>query len=707
MQVERQLAKAKKLVKKQQFAEARDIYQEVLAKFPANKVAQTGLASLPIPQQQVENIQNAINGLITLFNQNKFIQVIAQAEHLLSKGVNHATVHNVLAAAYISTSQERKAIQHYVAVLKENPAYVEGHNNLGNAYQNIGNYDKALLCFEQAIKIKKDWTEPYYNKAIAQTNLGKVDDAIDTYRIAIKIAPDDVKIANNLGALLNDNKHHEEAIEILSSILVRHPELPMVLSNRGIAYTKLYDYAKAKLDFEAASDLTANFSGYFRGYADLLIEEKNYKKSVEVLRNGVNTLPEAANVFDSLLLNQCYSTYEYDKQCFNYAKNFGLAVGTGDTDSNQRTELNMTNRPLKVGYISPDFRNHSVARFFEPLISAHTESVQTFCYYNAQRQDEVTKRIKKQAENWRDIFAWSDQELIDGIIKDELDILVDLSGHTSHNRLQVFAAKPAPIQISWLGYPDTTGLNTIDYRVVDGISDPEGEGDEYHTEALYRLPVSFLCYQGDNAVEVAPSIPSVAKGYITFGSFNNVRKITKDVISAWSKILAQVPDSRLLLKSAHFQHEVLKQQYYEYFSECGIASERIQLVAKTESTEEHLALYSEVDLCFDTFPYNGTTTTCEALWMGVPVVTYAGKRHSARVSASILKNAGMEEWVAGDLDGYIDLAVQMAIEPDKLAYHRRTLREQMIRSPICDSEGFTRNMEAAYQDMWQRFVASR
>ncbi|MFI4976963.1 MAG: glycosyltransferase, partial [Caulobacterales bacterium] len=272
-----------------------------------------------------------------------------------------------------------------------------------------------------------------------------------------------------------------------------------------------------------------------------------------------------------------------------------------------------------------------------------------------------------------------------------------------NNRLTMFALKPAPVQATWLGYPNTTGLAAMDYRLVDAVTDPPGEADAFATETLVRLEDGFLCYgPPPDAPEPAPP-PSRASGVVTFGSFNNPSKLGDATLDAWAKLLERLPAARLLLKGGAFSDEGARQWFHARFEQRGVAPERVQLKGYAAHTADHLALYADIDIGLDPFPYNGTTTTCEALWMGVPVVALLGDRHAARVSASLLTRVGLEELIATDAPAYVDIAARLAGDPARLAEIRRTLRPRMAASPLTDAPAFARKLERAYRQMWTRW----
>ena len=313
--------------------------------------------------------------------------------------------------------------------------------------------------------------------------------------------------------------------------------------------------------------------------------------------------------------------------------------------------------------------------------------------------DSKTDELKQLADNWRDIKKLNDSEVARLVTSDGIDILVDLAGHTADNRLGVFTRKPAPVQVSYIGYPASTGMLAMDYRFTDDLADPPGQTEHLHTETLLRLPNGFLCYQPPVAGAVT-LLPCADKGYVTFGSFNNLAKVNEAVIEVWSRLLRQMPGSRLLLKSKSLKYMGVQRNLYRLFAERGINEAQIDMVGWAGSMEEHLDLYCQVDIALDTFPYNGTTTTCEALFMGVPVVTLAGQEHVGRVGVSLLTHAGLEEFIANSEDAYIKLATSWAGNVQALTALRKQLRVRVSESDLCDALYKTRDIESAYRTIW-------
>jgi predicted O-linked N-acetylglucosamine transferase (SPINDLY family) len=365
-------------------------------------------------------------------------------------------------------------------------------------------------------------------------------------------------------------------------------------------------------------------------------------------------------------------------------------------------------RPLRVGYVSPDFRQHSVIHFLEPLLAHHDrETFEVTCYAEITEPDAVTQRFQALARRWRFTAGVSDADVRRQVREDQIDIMIDLAGHTGSSRITVFAVKPAPVTATWLGYPGSTGLATVDYRITDERADPLGVTERHHTEELVRLPDGFLCYRPPPDTTPVRPTPALNKGFVTFGSFNYPEKVMPKVVETWAAILREVPGSRLLLKGWHFGDPAIRQRYLDGFGSVGVGPERIDLRPMIPGMIEHLRLYDEVDIALDPFPYNGTTTTCEALWMGVPVVTLVGDRHAARVGLSLLWQIGLTELAALDPAAYIRIAADLACDAERLNKLRLGLRDRMRDSPLMDEPRFARSFEGALRMMWRAWCAAK
>ncbi len=588
-------------------------------------------------------------------------------------GDNHVFYSNLCASLQMQKrlGEAEAAARKSLAI---NPNFVDAHNNLGNVLKGQGRLKAAESAYRRALEINPDYVEALSNLGIVLLDQGRLEESESVYRRALEISPAYVNAYCNLGNVLKRLGKLEESVAICRRALEIQPDNAEIYNNLGTSLQRL----------------------------------GRMEEAIEAFQKSLSARPNYQMAHSNLLL------------CMNYIPRFGPADiyeesvrwnerhGTPPAESHQpHANSRDPERRLRIGYISPDFRTHSVAYFFEPLLSAlDRRAVEVFCYADVVRPDRTTGRLRSLADVWRSVVGMRNDEIIEQIRRDGIDILVDLSGHTSQNRLLIFAAKPAPIQATWLGYPNTTGLTAIDYRITDEIADPETD-DRYYSESLVRLPEGFLCYGPPlDAPAVARTNPAATAGSVTFGSFNNLAKVTKQVIQTWARVLAAVPDSRMLVKQVYMSEEGAGEELLAAFEAEGIDPARVEIRSRIPSKQKHLALYGKVDVALDPFPYNGTTTTCEALWMGVPVVTLRGDRHSGRVGASLLERVGLSDLVAGDPEGYVAIASELARDAERLGRLRETLRDRMQRSSLCDAEGFAHHMEAAFREMWRRWCGA-
>ncbi len=362
-------------------------------------------------------------------------------------------------------------------------------------------------------------------------------------------------------------------------------------------------------------------------------------------------------------------------------------------------------RRLRIGYVSPDFRNHPVGIFIEPLLAHHDRSAyEIVLYADIANRDVTTNRILSRADVWRETTGMNDDQVAELIRSDRVDILVDLAGHTASNRLNVFARKPAPIQVAYLGYANTTGLSTVDYRLTDAVADPEGQ-PSYCTEKLVRLTQGFCCYRAPTEPLEPGPLPALASGHITLGSLNNLPRLNQHVLDLWSHLVRSIPGARLLLYRDTFHGETAE-RFGREFLDRGLTPEQFEIRFKLPPGQNHLSVYQEIDIASDTFPWSGHTTSCEALWMGVPVVTLAGDRHAGRMVASVLTRLELSEWIAHSTDEYAAIVQRLAGNLQALASWRSQLRQRVVGSSLCDGRAFAATIEAAFRTVWRDWCKS-
>ncbi len=565
-----------------------------------------------------------------------------------------------------------RAEELYLRIIRQDPRNSNALNLLGTIYLERGEHDKALVLIKKAI-------QAYPMGAMFHNNLGNVfremglsKDAEKAYREALRVDPDCVSASNNLGTMLHEQGDMDGAVVCFEKACRKDPGFSPAYYNLGRVFCEQGRIVTAMWAYKEALKINPDFQD----------AHSNYLYS---LHFSDTVTPE--QIFDE---HAAWASSFAEK---HYPDN---PVFDNDRDRFRR---------LRIGYVSPDFRTHSVAYFLEDVMAAHNkDKFEIFCYSCSDKKDDFTQRFRELSDNWRDVSLLSDDDACRMIREDRIDILVDLAGHTRNSRILIFARKPAPIQVAWLGYPDTTGLKTMDYRITDALADPPGESDRLSSEKLIRLAGGFHCYRPSGESYPISAPPFMKTGAVTFGSFNNNSKISERVIAVWARILKQAEGSRLKLKSRSFSDFGTRKFILERFAHHGVPSERIWFEGYKVSLKEHFLLYNTVDIALDTFPYNGTTTTCEALWMGVPVIALEGNNHASRVGASLLRHAGLDSCVAATADDYVEKAVALARNAEHLQGYRSTLRERMSRSSLMNPVAFTEKLEYAFRGMWVEWV---
>ncbi len=494
------------------------------------------------------------------------------------------------------------------------------------------------------------------------------------------------------------------AKEWLERILNQQPHA-LVYNELGFIYQRMGHLSKAIECQRKAREQEPNHAELVANLAIMLIGAGQVQEGINLFREAIEIDPTNAAIHSKLLFYLHHQPELDPCKLFEEHKRWGqihapTSLARVSHDNNPDTD-----RRLRIGYISPDFRVHPVAHFFEPLLDGHDHDMfEVYGYSDVAHPDTVTERLQSKFDRYRNIRGLDNDVVVDMIQQDKIDILVELSGHTADNRLFVMAHKPAPVQVTYLGSPDTTGMEQIDYRFTDVLADPP-ESQKFYTEELFFLPEGFLCYKPvDFAPPVAP-LPAFRNEYITFGSFNTISKIHPHIIELWANILKANSNSRILLKFGISVDHQMRKSYFDKFGELGISSDRVAICG-WKNIDEHLQLYSEVDIALDTYPCNGFTTTCEALWMGVPVISLVGKCHASRVGLSIFSNLGLDLFAALTPDKYIAKATALATSRQALAQLRSTMRQRMKDSPLCDSKGFAKRVEVAYRKMWHRWLES-
>jgi len=662
-------------------------------------------------------------------------EALLPLKEILRASPDHPDALNLASVAFgqIGMVEEAEKFSRQAITLKPNDAGF--HLNLANRLNDQGRGDEAITAYEETLRLAPDnlaalksylrclaglkrWTdaqtlvarlndhiqeEPEMLAECAEiyVNAGDQRRALDLYQEAVESAPERrdwqlqivrfamslqmISLANETATRLLEQEEDAELRIILASIMHRTRNLKIMAKH---------------LDAIPEDSAQAANAANLRGM--MLVSQTRLKEGLEVMAKTRELAPDTFTLNATRLM---YLNYDPERSRAEISRDH-LETGQRFKDKLPLLPQDYTDRAidperkLRIGFVSPDFRSHSVAYYARPFFDAFDrDRFDVVGYANVPKEDSVTADLKELVTDWRDIVGLRSYQVAEEVRKDKIDILIDLAGFTKDTCLQTFAARPAPIQMTYIGYPNTTGLPQIDYRITDGIADPDGVDDDY-SETLIRVPGCFLCYAIPNHAPAVEPGPCEHWDHVTFGSFNNLAKINPMILKLWADVLRAVPQSRLLLKSTSSNDPITQSNIRNMMEQHGVAPNRVAFAEYRATPASHLGLYSDIDIALDTFPYNGTTTTCEALWMGVPVITLVGDRHASRVGASLLSAIGFGACISENAEEYVTTAKLMAENRSILKTARRTLRGTVQNSPLCDNKAHARKLEEAFRATW-------
>ena len=574
--------------------------------------------------------------------------------------------------ALMKSGRAQEAAASYATARQLNPMHPHAHACLGVALQALGQFEAAVQSFEQAVALRPDLVDSQFCLGSCLLALGRADEALQSLRCVLELKPDHAPAHANLGNALKVLGRLDEALPAYHRAIELQPDLPLNHANLAAAYRELGQMQQALDGYQRALDLEP---GRLSASSDRLFIRNYLTRDTQLTRKA------DAQRFGSLATAQ--------------ARPFTQWHSRRHSHSGER---------LRVGFVSADLREHPVGYFAEGVMAAlsktYADQIELFVYANSEIEDALTARLQTHCRRWTSIARLDDEAAAAVIHGDAVDILMDLSGHTAGNRLPLFAWKPAPLQISWLGYCATTGLEAIDHFLADPwIAPPEADAE--FTEKVWRLPETFLCFTPPKIDIAVGPLPALVRGHMTFGCFNKLNKLNDEVIASWARVLQAVPDSKLFLKSGPLSMESSRQHLSRRFAGHGIARERL-ILEGASPREDCLRAYERVDIALDPFPYPGGTTSVEGLWMGVPVLTLSGSCALARQGESLLQNVGLPDWIATDADDYVERSARHAGDVDALAVLRKGLRQQLLVSPLCDSGRFADRFVGALRELNER-----
>jgi predicted O-linked N-acetylglucosamine transferase (SPINDLY family) len=676
----------------------------------------------------------------TLLRLGKTDQATSAYERAMQLKPDLAPAHNNLGVVRAGQGRFEPAVACFRRAVELQPDYLDAHINLGLALHRLGRLDEAVASYRRTLQLNGNLAQVHnnlgsalhaqghiaaagdaYQRALqlnpnlaeAQNNLGNIfklqgrpDDAVACYRRALDLQPNYAEALNNLGTVMLARGPGADAIACFRRALLLKPDFAYAHSNLGNALHAQGQLTEAKMCHRRALQLTPDLAEAHTNLANALKDLGRLDEAVAEYRRALQLKPDLIAAHSDLL------------QALHYQAGVTLSEledAHAEYERQHAAPLRPTSRPhainydpdrrLRLGFVSADLRRHPVGYFTIPFVeNLARDQAELVCYYDCPVADEVTARFRAASATWHLVFGWTDERLAEQVRADGIDILFDLAGHTAHNRLLVFARKPAPLQMTWCGYSGTTGLTAIDFILADRRVIPVGAERQY-TERVLRLPDGYVCYDPPTAAPAVAALPAVERGHVTFGSFNNPTKVGPQVIAAWAQTLRRVPKARLVLKYKWLEDDGLTARLGGEFARHGIDADRVSLLGGSPYTEFWRA-YHDIDVALDTFPFSGGITTCDAMWMGVPVITCPGETFAARHSLSHLSNVGLTETIAESSEAYVERAVTLANDLPRLAQLRAGLRQRMATSPLCDGQRFAANLLGLLRDMWREQIAS-
>jgi predicted O-linked N-acetylglucosamine transferase (SPINDLY family) len=674
---------------------------------------------------------------LALRDMEKHAEAAASFQQAVRLKPDHAEAYFNLGTALAAQEKLAEAVVSYKQALRLRPDYAEAHNNLGNALKAQGKLDEAIASYRQSLRAQPGNAQPHYNLGVALASQGNLEEAVASYQQALRLNPNLVQIYNNLGNALTEQGKLEEAIASYREALRRWPDFADAYHNLAKVLIDQGKNEEAIVSCRQALRLQPDFADAYHNLGNALKNQGKFDESIASYRQALRLQPGHAEA-QSNLGNVLKSQGQLDATIAAFRQALAMKPDSAAIHSNLVFILNYhpdfdsaalyrearqwndrhaeplakfhtphgnasdPERRLRIGYVSPDLCDHALAYELIPLLANHDHrQVEVYCYAEVARADDMTQRFRACADTWRSTVGMSDEQFAGMVRQDGIDILVDLALHTGNNRLLVFARKPAPVQVSWLGYPGTTGMTAIDYRLTDPYLDPPGQDVSCYSEQTIHLPETFLCY--DPLLEDMPveDAPALANGMITFGFLGNFCKVNDGVLRLWAKVLAAVPRSRLLLLAPEGSP---REHVLATLGREGIAAARVEFAGR-QSRERYMRMYNRIDIGLDLLPYNGHATSLDAFWMGVPTVTLVGRTIVGRAGLSVVSNLGLPELAGQTPEEYVAIAAGLAADIPRLQELRAGLRDRLRASPLMDGPRFARNMEQIYRQLWCSFCA--
>ena len=639
----------------------------------------------------------------TLRGLGRLDEAISALENALNIRPDLAVIHTNLGCAFLEKGRLNEAITAFQRTIQIDPGMAAAYCNLGSALLRSCRYNEALDTLRHALDLQPDLAETHDNLGCTLHALRRLKEAIAAHRKAIRLQPGYALAHNNLGTALRDQGELDEAAVCFRRACELQPTFAAACLNLGNVLKEQGRLDEAVAAYHRALQLHPDLATAHNNLGTLLKEQGCSEEALSCFRHALQSQPDSAGIRSNFIETLHYVPGTTLRTIFEEHCEYDRRHAAPLLASAARHDL--TDRPhrLRLGFVSPHFADHPVGRFLIRLLeNLDRDEFDIVCYSDTPAADEMTARIRAAATEWHEVRPLSDEDLARRIREERITILFDLAGHTAGDRLLVFARKPAPIQITWLDYVGTTGLGAIDYIIADPQEIPTGAEDCYREQVL-RMPHDYICYDPPAIAPPVNPLPALTRGSITFGSFNILPKTSPQVIAVWARILQRLPDARLVMKNRGLDNSCTVTRYRQLFAGHGIPAERVEFLGWSPP-DTVLACYHEIDIALDTFPYNGGLTTCEALWMGVPVVTFPGETFASRHGLAHLTAAGCTSTIARDIDDYAEIAVALAGDIPRLAAIRAKLREQVAVSPLCNGRQFADHFGMLMREVWKKRI---
>ena len=647
--------------------------------------------------------EDEIKHILKLIDSEKYTSAEKIAKQQIAKYSNSSILFNILGVIFFKQNLLNQAVENYNKAIKINPNYAQAYNNLGATLHKRNKISDAINSFKKATSLKPNFAEPFNNLGNIMFELGNFEEALSYFERTIEIKPDFEIIFANLGKTYLELGKKKEALDNFKKALKLKQDSPEIYNNIGVVYSALSRFDESLLSFKKAIELKPNHEKAYNNLGNLLNSLGRHDESSRAYHKAIKIKPDYSKAYSNLLFNLIYKT-DFDPKLFLLeAKKFRKNCKSINNKIGFHHQYEKNPKKLRLGLVSSDFGNHPGGHFtLSTLRELSKKNFELIAYSSKDRKDEFSHHFKPLFSKWHSIEKKRDREVVEQIYKDGIHILMDMQGHSANNRLPIFIYKPAPIQATWLGQ-GTTGISEIDYFVGSPHITPKSE-EKYYVEKILRLPEISQCFTVPDFDMRINELPALKNKFITFGCANKISKINDHVISLWAKILISIKNSKLLLKTKELDDQKIVENILFRFAQRNIGNDRLILKGKSKNRKDLLEIYNDIDIALDPFPFQGVTTTTEAIWMGVPVITIKGDRYLTHFGESINSNINMHNWIAKNDKEYISKAIKFASDFHDLSKIRMNLRQIALKSPLFDATRFSKHFSDMLWKMWKEYI---